>query len=86
MGDENDWLEGFASIPFTDKELDQIKSGELPLTGILRRRLVREVTFLRYLVRELVKQCEVLGETGAKNQLVKYAKQILTSRTDHREE
>ena len=74
MSDENDWLEGFASIPFTDRELDQIKSGELPLTDIHRRHLVREVTFLRYLARELMKQCEELGETDDKKQLVKYGK------------
>jgi len=83
MRDENDWLDGFVSIPFTDKELDQIESGELPLTDIRRRNLVREVAVLRYLTREFVKQCEELGETGDKNQLVKYAEQLLTSRRDH---
>ena len=78
--DYEDWLEGFTSVPLTDEELEQIKSGERPLTNAELRNLIQEVTFLRYLASELVKQCEERPETSEKNKLLGYAKSVLAAR------
>jgi len=71
--DYDDWVEGFCMIPFTEAELEQIKSGQRTITDVDRRDLVREILHMRWLALELLKRCKELGDDEESNALIKIA-------------
>ncbi|MBP6824432.1 MAG: hypothetical protein KA368_23000 [Acidobacteria bacterium] len=77
--DEEDWIEGWGMVPFTNAELEQIKSGQKSINDVDLRNLVREILHIRHLSFLLLKQCEELGATEENNALIKLARFNLLS-------
>jgi hypothetical protein len=84
-----DWLEGFASIPFTSAQLNDLKARAEQVSASEVKQLVKEIELLRSLLNSLLEYSENLDrepqsktfETASRNQLFDLV-QFMLSRRD----